>query len=277
MDACTNPDILRVIYFFLIIVDIVKIVIPIALIIMGIIDFSKAVVVSDEKVQKKSVSLFMKRLLYAVLVFLVPWIVEVLMITLGNLLSDEINFTDCLENANSECIEQLDGGSTFTACHVSENFGKKCYLCSEKVGAGNKYTYVWTNSSLEDNIFDKKNCLVIEEFDDKDNCIEQNNAISYCYYCDATEEYYYGTMPTDTCDSDSGWEPNYSKTEHNCNSSENNTTDGNSRCWVCSLGSNTMYKWGEKKPTDICLAASGWEIDYNISSPVYCMTQDILE
>ena len=62
VSVCTNPDILRVIYFFLIIIDIVKIIIPIALIILGIIDFSKAVVISDEKVQKKSVNLFMKRI-----------------------------------------------------------------------------------------------------------------------------------------------------------------------------------------------------------------------
>lgn len=273
MDACTNPDILRVIYFFKLIVDIVKIIIPIGLIIFGLIDFSKSVISNDEKVQKKSINLFMKRLLYAVLVFAVPWIVNVLMITLGDVFGDEdkVNFTDCLENANPECIEQLDGGSTFTACDVSEDFGKKCYLCSEKIGAGNKYTYVWGPSSLEDNIFDKKYCLAIEEFTNKDNCIEQNNTISYCYYCDATKEYYYGTMPTDTCDSDSGWVPNYSKTELNCNSSENNTTsDGSSHCWVCSVGSSTMYKWSVEKPKDICISASGWEIDYNIISGFYC-------
>lgn len=108
MDACTNPDILRVIFFFLLIVDIVKIIIPIALIVLGIIDFSKSVITSDEKVQKKTISLFFKRLLYAPLVFAVPWIVEVLMVTLGDFLSEEINFTDCIDNANSGCIEALE-------------------------------------------------------------------------------------------------------------------------------------------------------------------------
>ena len=101
---CNNPDFLKVMYFFLIIVDIIKIVVPIGLIVMGLMDFSKSVTASDEKVQKKSVTIFVKRVMAAILVFLVPWIVEVLMVTLGNLLGedDEVNFTDCIENANAE-------------------------------------------------------------------------------------------------------------------------------------------------------------------------------
>lgn len=110
MDVCTNPEILKVIYFFLLILDIVKIVIPIALIILGLIDFSKSVIINDEKIQKKSVTLFFKRILYGVLIFAVPWIIEVLMVTLGNLLGEEnkINFTDCIENANSKKIAELE-------------------------------------------------------------------------------------------------------------------------------------------------------------------------
>ncbi|MGM9876438.1 MAG: hypothetical protein ACI310_04330 [Bacilli bacterium] len=112
VDACTNPDILRVIYFAKLILDIVKIVIPVGLIIMGMIDFSKSVVTSDEAVQKKNVKLFVKRIIFAVLVFAVPWIVETLIVSLGNL-TDGVNFTDCLENAESDCIEQIENG-TFT-------------------------------------------------------------------------------------------------------------------------------------------------------------------
>lgn len=119
VDACTNPDILRVIYFAKLILDIVKIVIPIGLIIMGMIDFSKSVVTSDDGVQKKNMQLFIKRVIYAVLVFAVPWIVETLIVTLGNL-TEGVNFTDCLENANSECIEKLENGS---GCNGSGSSG----------------------------------------------------------------------------------------------------------------------------------------------------------
>lgn len=107
MNACTNPDILRVIYFFLLLIDIVKIIIPIALIIYGMIDFSKAIITSDEKFQKKTVSLFFKRILYGVLVFATPWVVEVFMEALGDLTAG-INFTDCIKNTeNIDYFEQL--------------------------------------------------------------------------------------------------------------------------------------------------------------------------
>lgn len=114
VDACTNPDILRVIYFGRLIVDIVKIVIPIGLIIMGMIDFSKSIVTSDDGVQKKNMKLLVKRIVFAVLVFAVPWIVEVLMINLGNL-TEGVNFTDCLENATGDCIDQLENG--YSRCY----------------------------------------------------------------------------------------------------------------------------------------------------------------
>lgn len=133
--ACVNPDILRVIYFFMIIIDIVKIIVPIALIVFGLIDFSKAVVTTDDKVQKKSVTLFIKRILYASLIFIVPWIIEVLMVTLGNLIGDTqtVNFTDCLENANAECIDALDSkdiDKIKSACDYTDDVDlRKCYVC----------------------------------------------------------------------------------------------------------------------------------------------------
>lgn len=118
---CETPAVLKVIQFFLIILDILKIVIPIALIVLGTIDFSKSVIANDEKIQKKAVNLFLKRLLYAVLVFIVPWLVEVLTVTLGNLIGDteSTNFTDCLENANKETIAEIEDGT----------FGMSCFVC----------------------------------------------------------------------------------------------------------------------------------------------------
>lgn len=121
MEACTNSDVLRVIYFGLLILDIVKIVIPIALIILGAIDFSKSVVTSDEGVQKKNVNLFIKRIMYAIIVFAVPWIVETFITVLGDLIEDdEINFTDCIINARL-LGEGIDVGDY--ACYYQKNVG----------------------------------------------------------------------------------------------------------------------------------------------------------
>lgn len=105
--VCENPDILKVIYFASIIVDIVKIIIPIGLIVMGMIDFSKGVTSSNDGDNKKNMSRLIKRFVYAVLVFAVPWIVKIVIINLGNL-AEGVNFTDCLENADGDKIKVLE-------------------------------------------------------------------------------------------------------------------------------------------------------------------------
>ena len=105
--TCENPEILKVIYFARLIFNIVKIIIPIGLIVMGAIDFSKSVSTSDDGEQKKNLKLFIKRIIYALLVFFVPWIVGRIIVILGNVTSKEVNFTDCLENATSSQIEVM--------------------------------------------------------------------------------------------------------------------------------------------------------------------------
>ena len=107
MSACENPDILRVIFFGKELINIVKLVVPIALIILGMIDFSKSVVSNDEAANKKNTILFFKRILNAVLIFAVPWLVETIIVTLGDL-AEGVNITDCLQNANETKIAELD-------------------------------------------------------------------------------------------------------------------------------------------------------------------------
>lgn len=135
INACENPEILKIFYFFNIILDIVRIAIPIGLIIIGTIDFTKALISSDESTQKKSTKLFMKRILMGIMVFLVPWIVKLLIIGLGNIFSDEVNFTDCLENANSKDIERLEAGLNL------DNY--KCYYDT----INKKYNWIYYSGS----------------------------------------------------------------------------------------------------------------------------------
>ena len=105
--TCENPEVLRVIYFARLIFNIIKIIIPVGLIVMGAIDFSKNVTTNDDGEQKKNLKLFIKRIIYALLVFFVPWIVGRIIVILGNVTSKEVNFTDCLENATSSQIEVM--------------------------------------------------------------------------------------------------------------------------------------------------------------------------
>jgi len=56
-------------------ISIVSVVVPIILIVLGIIDFTKAVIAKDEKDMKTSQSMFIKRVIYAVAIFFVYTIV----------------------------------------------------------------------------------------------------------------------------------------------------------------------------------------------------------
>lgn len=66
------------------VVNILKIAIPILLIIFGMLDLSKAVMSNDEKEMKGAQTKFIKRCLYAVAVFFIVAIVQFIFKQLGN-------------------------------------------------------------------------------------------------------------------------------------------------------------------------------------------------
>lgn len=73
-----------------------KIAIPIVLIAMVVIDFSKAVVASDDKKMNEAKSNAIKRIVYALVIFLVPTLVSLLFKTFGNSL-DNSELTNATE------------------------------------------------------------------------------------------------------------------------------------------------------------------------------------
>ena len=70
------------------IVTLIKIAIPIILVLFGMIDLAKAVMSNDEKEMKGAQTKLIKRVVYAVLVFLVFSIVQILVGVLGNTSAD---------------------------------------------------------------------------------------------------------------------------------------------------------------------------------------------
>lgn len=58
------------------IINLVKIVIPIILIVFGMIDLGKAVMSNDEKTMKAAQTTFIKRIVYAVIIFFIVAIVQ---------------------------------------------------------------------------------------------------------------------------------------------------------------------------------------------------------
>ncbi|MDD4036064.1 MAG: hypothetical protein PHS45_01915 [Bacilli bacterium] len=75
--SCTG-DLKKIFDFINAIIKLIKIFIPILLIIMGSLDLGKAVVAGDEKEIKAAQSLLVKRALYAVGVFFVSTVVNML-------------------------------------------------------------------------------------------------------------------------------------------------------------------------------------------------------
>ena len=78
---------------------IIQIGIPILLIVFGSIDLGKAVMANDDKEIKGATGKLIKRAIAAVIVFFIPWIVDLLMGIVAtnsdNAAKDALNFADC--------------------------------------------------------------------------------------------------------------------------------------------------------------------------------------
>lgn len=114
LDACQHPTILRMLYFGYLFWEILAVVIPIGLILMLMIDFTKAVVINKEDEQVKSMKLVGKRIMYAVFIFATPWLVSVVMNILGNVgVKLGGDYTSCINtvkniSAGTDNIEKYD-------------------------------------------------------------------------------------------------------------------------------------------------------------------------
>lgn len=133
---CGGADILRIIKFAFTLINIVLFIVPIGLIVMIMIDFSKNVIAGKEDEMKKNVSIVIKRIIYCMVLFLIPTIVK---FAIG-LVSD-------IGVKAFQCMDYAQNGD-LSSCEVDyENFvgeeaGKKyvCYSCSDgKTNWGQDY------------------------------------------------------------------------------------------------------------------------------------------
>lgn len=109
LDICTNPDFLRIILFGRLILEYVFILVPIGLIIMLLIDFSKNVITSKEENIKKNYSRAFKRLIYCICLFAVPTIVSLVIdVVEDSIVTLDVNYQSCLENSyNLDYYQEL--------------------------------------------------------------------------------------------------------------------------------------------------------------------------
>lgn len=114
-NICGNESILNAVQIIGWILNFIKILVPLALIILGMVDFGKATISSDEKALSKATSSLIRRFIVGVIIFFIPTIVFALL-NITNV-SDESNTsgsfvrcTKCLLKPGSECYISSGGG-----------------------------------------------------------------------------------------------------------------------------------------------------------------------
>ena len=103
LDACDNITVLKVSYFVKELLNISFILIPIVLILLVTVDFAKNVI-SEEKEMKENLQLAIRRIIYVIVIFLVPFIVEY---AINNLVNPKEGYGKCLKVTISEIESQI--------------------------------------------------------------------------------------------------------------------------------------------------------------------------
>lgn len=117
--GCTAIDIDMIVPAFTKgLVDVVKVLIPVLLVAFGMIDLTKAVMSNDEKVMKEAQGRFIKRIVYAVIVFFIVAFVQLIFGILANASTNSKNGVS--KSSVTACI----------ACFISDNSECKNYSAS---------------------------------------------------------------------------------------------------------------------------------------------------
>ena len=95
-------------------VNMVKVIIPILLVAYGMMDLAKAVMANDEKVMKEAQGKFIKRIVYAVIIFFIVAIVQLIFGTLAKA-SENSSAGEVSKTNTNACISCFI--SDTTQCH----------------------------------------------------------------------------------------------------------------------------------------------------------------
>ena len=136
MAVMCEGDILTIVSAIKFVFTLIQWAIPAVLIILGTIDMFKAMTSGDEKKTKEAQKTFIRRLIYAVVAFLIPFIIGLVFQFVGNVLSGAKEGDDA-NNAFLDFMDCWDG-------NYSSN--------KEEYGACR-----WPNGELEDRV-SKTNC-----------------------------------------------------------------------------------------------------------------------
>lgn len=106
---CPYPDLAPIFSLIKYIISIVAVVVPIILIVLGTVDLSKAVMSKDENEIKKNQSIFIKRCIYAVLIFFVYTLVVFVMGLVSKYIDEDAdNFIECFNENYESSVDNDD-------------------------------------------------------------------------------------------------------------------------------------------------------------------------
>ena len=126
------------------IINVIRIGVPILLIVLGMIDLAKATISNDEKAQQKATKGLLRRFLYAIGVFSVAWIVIVVFDIVSKTVKDDNAFT-YNEADWRECWNLIRGKSSNNGNNNNTNNNSNknaCYACGT-----HDITYKWGDYS----------------------------------------------------------------------------------------------------------------------------------
>ena len=86
------------------IILLIQVVVPILLIIWGMLDFAKSVIGGDEDAIKKGQKIFIKRVIAAIIVFLVVTVVTLLISAVGTIGADGVEDSDTIQSCLNNMV-----------------------------------------------------------------------------------------------------------------------------------------------------------------------------
>ena len=89
LDVSCDGDILTIVSAIKYVFKLIQWAIPLVLIVLGTIDMFKAMASGDEKKTKEVQKTFVRRLIYAVVAFLIPFIISLAFTFVGKMINDE--------------------------------------------------------------------------------------------------------------------------------------------------------------------------------------------
>ena len=90
------------------VIDIIKIVVPLLIMVLGMLDFGKAIVSNDEKAINKAAASLGRRLLAGILIFFLPGLIMSLLDVVGLDLGEYETCYNCVRYPGNDCVKPVN-------------------------------------------------------------------------------------------------------------------------------------------------------------------------